>query len=97
MEEEAHQPGVAVEARSREERRREVDSRAMSQLGFHRLLHVCIYCPSATDPEIYNIYSFFIIYLLPFNTCFNIYNTIDENSANYEKKIKIKLEYTKRL
>ena len=38
------------------ERRREIDSLPVSRLGFHRLLHVCIYCLYATDPEIYSIY-----------------------------------------
>ena len=43
-------------ARSGEERRREVDSPPVSQLGFHRLLHLCIYCLYATYTEIHGRY-----------------------------------------
>ena len=58
------------EARSGEERRREVDSPPVSQLGFHRLLHLCIYCLYATDPEIYSIYFHLTPFVCEYNTIF---------------------------
>ena len=50
------------------ERRREVDSPPVSQLGFHRLLHVYIYCLYATDPEIYSIYFGLTPFVCEYNT-----------------------------
>ena len=55
------------------ERRREIDSPPVSRLGFHRLLHMCIYCLYATDPEIYSKY----FHLTPF--VFEYNNTLTDN------------------
>ena len=40
---------------------------AESQLGFQRLLHLCIYCLDATDPEIYSIYFCLTPFLCEYN------------------------------